>query len=339
MKKYLFIIGVGAMLVSTSCDPQNEESLFADVDQAVLEGKEGDPNARIGRNDGLAQQKLAYNYEVAEKAYYAVMRELPPSKVKAIMAESDDQAYVLKNVIISSMKIFDQAVMENSHKMSLLAKRKHEALAGDEHEIEYDLTAGALRAAAGYLKIGDIKGESTDHEYPVAKIFELIGNGTEGAKGNPWNDSIPPVKSPEAAELGDFILSLNPRNIDPEILNDGLNQLEIDSGMDPVLAALLLPAVQKVREAASPRSNARGKADILIESLVNYGLDPEADLSAMYQIGGMGAIGLLASEDYDSEGDVDWAALQLNRKKFEFEMLLLWERFWENHHTDPTTGR
>ncbi|SFU12982.1 hypothetical protein SAMN04489724_4175 [Algoriphagus locisalis] len=339
MKKYLFIIGVGAMLISTSCDPQNEESLFSDVDQAVLESKEGDPNARLGRNDGFAQQKLAINYEVAEKAYYAVMRELPPGKVKAIMAASDDQAYVLKNVIISSMKIFDETVMENGNKMSDLAKRNHAALAGDEHEIEYDLTAGALRAAAGYLKIGDIKGESTDHTYPVAEIFELIGNGKAGRKGNPWNDSIPPVKAPEAAGLGEFILGLSPRNSDPKSLNEGLNQLEIDSGMDPVLAALLLPAIQKVREAAKPNPKSRGKADILIESLSNYGLDPEADLSAMYQIGGMGAIGLLASEDYDSEGDVDWAALQLNRKKFEFEMYLLWEKFWDKHHTDPTTGR
>lgn len=337
MKKYLLIIGLGVMFANTSCDPQNEEALFADVDQAVLADQSDDPNARKGAKPSLAEAKLAYDYEIAETAYYALMRELPPSKVREIMAESDDQGYVLKNVIISSMKIFDEAVMENGRKMSDLARRNHAALAGDEHEIEYDLTAGALRAAAGYLKIGDIKGESTDHEYPVGEIFDIIGTASN-PKGNPWNDSIPPVKAPEAGALGDFVLELNIRNVDPESMNNALNELGLSAGIRPVLIGLLLPAVQKVREAAA-RPSARGKADILIESLGFYGLDEESDLSSMYKIGGMGSIGMLASEEYDSTGDIDWASIQLNRKKFEFEMLLLWSRFWENNHTDPTTGR
>ena len=347
MKKYLFIIGVGAMLVSTSCDPQNEESLFADVDQAVVEDNAGDPNARIGRNNGLALQKLAYDYEVAEQAYYALMKNLSPGMGKAMIEESRTKEEFIEKMIIKSIGIFDEAVMENGHKMSILAKRKHEALAGGEHEVEYDVAAGALRSSAAYLKIGDIKGESTDREYKVAKIFELIGNGTSGSKGNPWNDSIPPVKAPEVGELGDFILGLSPRNIDPASLDGALNDLKINSGVETVLIGLLLPAVQKVREAAG-RTNARGKADILIESLGVYGLNADDDLSSMYQVGALGSLGFLTGdeydtadefEDYDELGDVDWAALQLNRKKFEFEMFLLWERFWDNNHSDPTGGR
>lgn len=63
------------------------------------------------------------------------------------------------------------------------------------------------------------------------------------------------------------------------------------------------------------------------------------DLCAMHKIGGMASIGMLVSEEYDGSGDVDWASIQVNRKKFEFEMFLLWSRFWDNHQIDPTTGR
>ena len=134
-------------------------------------------------------------------------------------------------------------------------------------------------------------------------------------------------------------MGLNARNIDPESLDGALDELEISAGVDPVAIGLLLPAVQKVREAAARNSAARGKADILIESLGFYGLALEDDFSNLLQIGGMGSIGQLANENYDDSGDKDWATIQLNRRKFEFEMLFIWSRFWDEHQNDPTTGR
>lgn len=339
MKKYLFIIGLGVMFANTSCDPQNEEGLFADVDQAVAASvnEAGDPNARkVGKGSG-ADTKLAYDYEVAESAYYQLIKTIPPIDGESSMKESRSREDFLEKMIIKSLGVFDKSVMTAGHKMSDLAKRNHAALAGDEHEIEYDVAQAPQAAATGYLKIGDIKGESTDHEYPVAKIFQIRGSANS-AKGNPWNDSIPPVKAPEAVGLGDFVLELSLRTSDPTSLDEALGQLEISSGINPTQVGLLLPAIQKVREAAS-HQNARGKADILIETLHVYGLDKEDDLSTMYKVGGMGAIGKLVSDNYDESGDVDWASIQLNRKKFELEMLFLWSRFWDNHQTDPTTGR
>ena len=337
MKKYLFIIGLGAMIFNSSCDPQNEEALFADVDQAV---EESNPNARYrgSSSGGLGAGKASFNYEIAENSYLGLMKQLPPAKAEEVMKNSRTREMFLESMILESLDIFDSTLMKRGATFSYQAKRNHEAMAGDEHEIEFDIAAAPQAAAAGYLKIGDIKGESTDREYFFAKVFS--GNGSTSAPSrSPWEDSIPPIKQPELTETAEFVLGLNARNVDPESIGNALNELELSAGVDPVAISLLLPAVQKVREAARKKPAARGKADILIESLGFYGLALEDDYSNLLQIGGMGSIGQLASETYDDSGDKDWASIQLNRRKFEFEMLFIWSRFWDNHQADPTTGR
>lgn len=336
MKNYLFIIFLSAIILNTSCDSRtNEEALFADVDQAV---ELSDPHARMGSSSGgIGSGKANFNYGIAENAYQGVMTTLPPSKVEEMVRSSRSREFFLTSMIRKSMTIFDSTLIKRGATFSDAAKRNHSATAGDEHEIEYDIAKGPMAAISGYLKLDDIKGESQEKEYPFAKIFS--GNGaTSTPSRSPWEDSIPPIKKPELEETAEFVLGLNARSIDPESLNQAMTELEIGYGVDPVAIGLLLPAVQSAREAAR-NSNARGKADILIESLGFYGLDLEDDLSNMYKIGGMGSIGMLASEKYDASGDVDWATIQLNRKKFEVEMFFLWSRFWENSQPSPTSGR
>ncbi|MBN3582328.1 hypothetical protein JYB64_07995 [Algoriphagus aestuarii] len=337
MKKYLFIIGLGAMIFNSSCDSQNEEALFADVDQAVAENN---PNARLGgtSSGGLGSGKVSFNYEIAENSYLGVMNELPPSKAEEVLRNSRSREGFLMTMILESLEIFDSTLMKRGATFSYQAKRNHEAMAGGEHEIEYDIASAPQAAAAGYLKIGDIKGESTDREYYFAKVFS--GNGATSAPSrSPWEDSIPPIKQPELEETAEFVLGLNARNIDPASIGGALNDLQLSAGVDPVAIGMLLPAVQKIRESAAADPRGRGKADILIESLGFYGLSLEDDLSNLYKIGGMGSIGQLASDSYDDSGDKDWATIQLNRRKFEFEMLFIWSRFWDNHQAVPGTGR
>lgn len=335
MKKYILTIGIGALFFSSACDTLNQENIEP-VDLEKLEIAENQ-SEKVGGENYRAYPKWVKNlYPLMENAYQMLPSYLPVEKAESTLRNSSTKELFVEKMIKASLEIFDSNLMQNGHILSDLSKRNHDRLAAAEHEITYDIAAGAFRSATAYLKIGDLIGESTD--YTVAKIFNIKGGkyGKGSEKGNPWNDSIPPVKSQEAAELGDFILGLNPRNVDPVSLNNALNELEINAGIKPELVALLLPAVQSAREAAKP--NSRGKATILIESMGNYGLNVETDLSLMYQIGGMASIGNLTSDDYDAEGDVDWAFIQLNRKKFEFEMFFLWERFWENNQTDPTTG-
>ena len=56
--------------------------------------------------------------------------------------------------------------------------------------------------------------------------------------------------------------------------------------------------------------------------------------------GAGGSIFGLVDDKYDSSGDMDWATIQLNRRKFEFEMLYFWSIWWEaQQQEDPATGR
>ncbi|WP_153231793.1 hypothetical protein [Algoriphagus machipongonensis] len=340
MKKYLFIIGLGAMIFNSSCDSQNEDSIFA-MDQMAADADSNDNlNARIGPSaGGKGEGNAKFNYEIAEYSYDGIMMTLPAEKAKEIMETSRTKEDFIGKMIVKSIGIFDSTLVKRATMFSDYARRNHAALAGDEHEIEYDIAAGPYASAAAFMKIGDIKGESRDKEYPFALLFD--NNRPQAAPSTgPWDDSIPPVKKPELESMAEFVLQLNSRTAEPASIAESLDELEIGYGVDPAAIAMLLPAIQKVREAASTGTNARGKADILIESLsLNYGLDKEGDFASLLQLGGMGSIGKLASDDYDSSGDVDWASIQLNRKKFEFEMFYLWDRFWENHQELPVPGR
>lgn len=95
------------------------------------------------------------------------------------------------------------------------------------------LTLGASPAmAAGYLKIGDIKGESTDAaSHAAGDEHEVEYDVAKGANAAPG--------------AGPRVRAVTPRPARPAA------QDKLAQPQDPQEAGLLLPAVQKAREAAN----------------------------------------------------------------------------------------
>lgn len=329
------------VLVISACDTLSTDPL-ADQSVVLSDSASGGENLRkkIESNRQILE-KVERNYKLMENTYALLPTFLPVSAAKEALGRSRTEEAFLESMISRSLEIFDQNIRQNGRFLSPLALRNHGALEGGEHEFEYDLTAfidDEEAAVDFYIKIPDIDGETKESRPSESISFnfsKIIGNSsTTSAESCPIGkkigpcDSIPPVKAMELEELVAFLASVDRSNGDPRATAQGLKDLEIRVGIDPIETALLLPAIQKARDAA--RIDARGKADILVESLSrNYQVDFSEEKGRFMKLGGAGAIGFLIQPNYDDSGDLDWASIQLNRAKFELEMYFLWSRFWD----------
>jgi hypothetical protein len=342
MKKYLLTLGIGALILSSGCDPMNQDNLPSDELSTLDRGSNmGEENLRKENVEVQWKVEEAENaYRLMENAYSVLLSQFPKEEVERERSASRSKEAFVESMIKKSIRVFDENIEQKGRFLSAQTLRNHQQMAGDEHEIEYDILAfgeDEQASMAGYLKIEDIKGESTEQaSFNFAKV-KLFNSGVGKANGCDWcNDSLPPIKMPQIEEIIEFLIEVERSNADPSQTNAGLLELEF-GGLNPVQAALLLPAVQKVREAA--RINARGKADILIESFSSYyGLELGNEKGKFLRYGGLGSIGALIESDYDDSGDLDWASVQIHRGKFELEMLFLWSRFWEAHTVERMTN-
>lgn len=348
MKKYLVVIGIGALMISSACDSMNQESLAPVSAEEEFLAK-GDPSGEnLRRNFGNENQVINLtqrNYRLMENVYTMLPSYLPKEAATEYLRSSRGKEQFVETMIKKSIKIFDGNLLKNGRFLSLQAKQKHQALAQGEHEIEYDILAFGddEEAAFGYyLKIPDIDGDSGDataeeFSFNFAKIEYENTAGKCGAKDYLCN-SAPSVTPYQLEEIVKFLKLVERFNGETSYIPPVFEDLIISSGITPVATGLLLPAVQKAAEGA--RIYARGKADILIESLSKgFEINLEDQKGRFLRYGGMGSIAELISEDYDDTGDLDWATIQLNRTKFELEMLLFWSRFWDENQTEPTSGR
>lgn len=358
MRKYILAIGVGALLYGSGCDSMNQENTVpVDLEQQEIHSEEGGENYRRGFNFPKLELKAKRNYRMMENAYQMLPSYLPLQKVEGAYKTSRSREQFVEKMIMASLEIFDNNIQRSGRFLSPLSRRNHQSLVADEHEVEYDILAGkfkdddeALATLAGFLKIGDIKGESQDKKYKGESqdkkypIFKFVGNSSttsgDDCKGKgPWCDSIPPIKQPDIEKLVDWLSVLARTQAQPAAL---AQQLDILSGeLDQrIIIGLLLPAVQK--QADVPQANADGehKDWINIESVGrSYGLELGKSAGTYMAFGAGGSIFGLVNEKYDASGDMDWATIQLNRRKFEFEMLLLWSKWWEaQQERDPARG-
>ncbi|MCB9081528.1 MAG: hypothetical protein H6555_07445 [Lewinellaceae bacterium] len=336
MKKYLILIALGTLLLNSACNVFEEDlsslqsaSLDAAVDVPLRKG--GQTPASI-----VATNRAIHNYAMTENAYSIINDSFPPTVINRTMAASRSREAFLQTMILASLEVFDANIQKRGNFLSQLSRKNYERATGSEHEFEYDLGQTPQAAMSGYLKIGDIKGESTK-SYPFA---QFIGNnaGTAGP-GCPdcWRDSLPPVKAPQLVELVEGLMLRG--HIDSLAwFLENAQSLGLTIGLEPVQIGLLLPAVQKVREAAARSGKTKSAPALLI---AQYGLSPTPLEKNFYQIGMLGTIGALINDSYDASGDLDWASLQLFRKKFEWEMFVLWSAYYDQQHNtpaDPTRG-
>lgn len=343
MKKYLLMLSMGLIIFASGCDPMNQNEVLPSDELSLEDGTSlgltGNENARTSVQWPYRMgARVERNQRMMENAYPLLMSQLPEETVEDYRKTSRTKEEFVNKMLISSGKIFDQNLELLGNMLSQEAK--------DQQRTRGETTLGDIvvtflmdeeAAFDYYLKIPDIPGDSDEDEFYYSK---KIGIGPGQAAGCDWcNDSFPPIKSPQLEETIEFLKKVDRWNAEPTQTQAGLLELEINSGMDPIAIGLLLPAIQKVREAA--RIDARGKADILIESLSKfYSIPLENEKGRFLRSGGNGAIYGLISPEYDDDGDIDWASVQLYRSKFEWEMLFLWSRYWDAKTSpDPTTGR
>lgn len=358
MKKYILALGIGALLLGSACDPMNQEALTpVSAEEELL--AENDPNGENFRKSkgkieaGWKVEEATKAYRLMEIAYQMLPSYLPLDKVNRSFESTRSEDQFVADMIKESLKVFDSNIERNGRFLSPLALRNHQAMRGDEHEIEYDLVAAkfrdddeALASMTGYLKIEDIKGESTDNE-SAYYFLKFIGNkGTSASGGcpnpkNPWCDSIPPIKAPQLQEVVEFLPVLKRAEGESRPTAAALNDLKWGADLDPVAIGLLLPAVQKIADNPVPtQSNGDHKDWILIESMARrYGVNLGDSRGTFLAFGAGGSIFGLINEKYDASGDLDWAAIQLNRRKFEFEMWLFWSKWAAAKSAGTAPGR
>jgi len=341
MKKYLLAIATGVLILGSACDQMDQESTIPISDESLARAADN-AEANLRKSFGSRPDVLAEvenNYRLMENAYPLVNSMIPKDKAVEILESSRGKEEFVRHMLTKSLAIFDQNLTKNGGSLSKLAQTRFRDKDHDEwiNLVLLAQTDDSEAAVDVFIKIPDIDGEASEQ---MSLNFEKVkANRAAGGCDNVYCDSLPPVKAPQLIELIEFLDVVERVNGEPSQTGSALEGLKLSSGLEPVAIGLLLPAVQKVREAA--RVNARGKADILIEFLgKSYGLNLEDSKGKFLKFGGAGSISELMSDDYDDTGDIDWASIQLNRSKFEFEMFLLWAKYWDAYQgTDPTTGR
>lgn len=348
MKKYLLIIGVGALLLQASCDSLQQDETVLLSDQELLESDEinsGEENFRKKGNIeyGWKVEEAEKAYRFMENAYLMLPLHLPKEAADQYLRSSRSKEQFVEMMIKKSIRVFDGNLLKNGRFLSPLAKRNHGVMAGGEHEIEYDLTGFMDDEEAAidvFIKFPDIPGESSGETFSLnyEKIKSNSASSSNGGNCDGCSDSIPTIKRPQLEKTLEFLKIAQRFNGEPSQTSAAFEDLVINAKIDPLVAALLLPAIQKAREAA--RIDGRGKADILIDALSKgYKINLENQKGKFLRYGGLGSIFELISVGYDEKGDLDWSSIQLNRTKFELEMLLFWSRFWDENQSKPRTGR
>ncbi|WP_111669486.1 hypothetical protein [Algoriphagus litoralis] len=359
MKKYILAFGIGALLLGSACDPIIQEALTPESAEAELLAENDSNGENLRKSKGKVEtqwkvEEATKAHRLMEITYQMLPSYLPLDKVNRTFESSRSADQFVAEMINESLKIFDSNIERNGRFLSPLARRNHQAMRGDEHEIEYDLVAAkfrddddALASMAGYLKIGDIKGESTDNKSAYHLLKYIGKNGPGNAMGgcpdrnNPACDSIPPIQAPQLEEMVEFLPVLKRAEGKSVPTAAALNDLKWGTDLDPVAIALILPAVQKIADNPAPtQSNGDHKDWIIIESMARrYGVNLGDSRGTFLAFGAGGSIFGLINEKYDASGDLDWAAIQLNRRKFEFEMWLFWSKWAASKSSGTAPGR
>lgn len=345
MKKHILTLVMIAVLGGSACDSLNQETLNPPLDETLAEAGQIDgENLRKGTAlEHVLLAKVERNYRMMENAYPMLFVHLPKEEAEVQRQGSRTKTQFVEHMIKRSLNVFDKNIQSNGRFLSAASRQNHQRLTQREHEFEFDLTRfqDDEEAALDYLiKLPPIDGEASEE---ISFNFAKPGNNAAGAASSGkcksvYCDSLPRIQSPQVEKVVEFLRKIDHINAEPSRTQAALADLEFNAGLDPVTVGLLLPAIQKVREAARAKSGA--KADILIEALeARYGVNLKNQKGRFLRFGGVGTISQLIAEEYDDTGDLDWATIQLNRAKFELEMLMLWSRYWDTKTSATQPGR
>lgn len=319
MKRHLLILTLFTGVLLTSCDPMEEDLRLAD-------SQTEDEAARKGKYSNITLKRGYKIYELTEMTYLKLMEEEMTGEAEITLKHSaGNREQFLREMIRSSMEAFGEVTATNGGFLSPAAKRSISAMMAAGWDLQFDPDLGTK--IDGFLKVPDIPAP------PAGDAYYIVPEGVD--------DPSLRISVRELVELTKF-LDVLPRYLnDPVALEEALNELDVLYGLNEVKIGLLLPAVQKVREAAS--SGFRGGVNVAAGDVNGfYELDPE-NLPRFFQFAGYGSITALINLSHTSgDGDTDgrdFLIWQRQGTMFEMEMWLLWDGYWNKYASDPTTGR
>ncbi|MFN3761542.1 MAG: hypothetical protein ACK4SF_20200 [Algoriphagus aquaeductus] len=336
MKKYQLFLSTGAILWCAACDPLNTENVSPEREE-WNQAESGDlAHARVGF-DLKINQKVNQIYGLTEATYQELLQEEGFREAKLTLRKAGDRRQYLTEMLRLSLHKYDNVVLKRGNFLSPLAKRNHQAMMQEIPQFDYDLDGYYDPQALTpiYIEYEGIPGELTSEpteeiSFNFTKITHHGATSSDPDCKSPWCNIPAPIRGAQMLKVIRFLEELPRYAQDPSRMNQALEQLEIDAGLDPVAIALLLPAVQKVRESAG-RSSTKGGISVAAGDINGFYNPESGNLhGAFLVLGAYGSLGKFIRTDYDDTGDLDWALIQLHRKKFELEMFLLWSEFWNN---------
>lgn len=306
--KNLFMLSMALVLVFCSCESDPEVKLD---EQAIVE---------------RALIEIDKNHEILVAAYKGVAQTVTKEAILTCRKSSGDKSEYLDKMFAMSHDAFAKAVTQEHGEAAVDYFLKIPPIEGESlKELkELFLTKDPVEAYRSAV-LARLKKKSADTERWFIMKNLVLSNESHSAPAEQFSLNYEEIKS--ATELADILL-------DMELSEEECAQALIDAittdPLPPVAIGLLLPAVQKVREAAnSPKAEELYLEwlDTEVTPTVGGGLDRDIiRRKAFFEY--LGGLDLVISQDFKHDNQVE-ASIAIMKARYDLKMLCLWAAYWE----------
>jgi hypothetical protein len=250
----------------------------------------------------LSDEQLAQNYAVLDSAFSLTIKKLSgTNKVKKLVEGSGSEEEFMMEMNRMTMDVFDEAI-------EIALKIKDEPYKNSK------------QSAA---RLSDFNLNSLDND-PLRSFAAAIQHDADkDHKGEIELLSISWPGVVEALEGFELIMT----NDDAQVVDDAIDDL-LAKSKEPIFVALLLPAVQKCREAA--RSVTKGQvmmesvfSDVIISSVMR-----EEFFRQQKAAGYLGGLDLLVSGEYKKDNEA-FVSMETTRAIYLNTTAQLWHQAWK----------
>ncbi|MBX2968471.1 MAG: hypothetical protein KF803_03800 [Cyclobacteriaceae bacterium] len=306
--KNLFFLSMAMVLVLCACetDPEVKLNEQAVVDRTLLE--------------------IDKNHEILVAAYQALTETAHKEAILTCRKSGGDQAEFVAKMFEKSNEAFEKAVTQKHGEAAADYFLKIPDIEGESLEEKKALllqenSVEAYRAAV----LERLKKKSADTERWYIMKNLVLDNESHSVPMEEFSLNYEEIKS--ATKLADILLDLKLSDTErTQALNDALNIAQLP----PVPVALLLPAIQKVREAA----NATKAEELYLEWLeteviptTSGGLDRDIiRRKAFFEY--LGGLDLVISQGFNHDDQVE-ASIAIMKVRYDLKMLCLWTAYWD----------
>jgi hypothetical protein len=296
---------------------------------------ESDPGVAPERDPvKLALSEVNKNHQILVDAYKALSEAIPAEAIIQCRKAGGDRAEFMKLLFEKSNEAFEKVLVNHlGQEAAADYYLKIDGVEGEAMEKNMELlmaensTDGFKNEVGKRLKE---KSSSVDTWY-IFKKLEMEGQADHMPSES---FSLNFSKIEFSMDLADILLDLG---LSDQERTKALEDAFITGQTSPVLIALLLPAVQKVREAAAKANEAEDMYLKWLEEEVipttSGGLDRDIIRRKCF-FEYLGALDLVISQNYNNDNQLG-ASIAILKARFDFRLLSLWSDFWE---LEPAEG-